>query len=202
MNQKQYCIMIKARGPHHEGHGTGNRHKDADNMLTEFLERLRSLGHEVAVASFAYEGKTEMLVGSPRDLNNLDDLYGISAAGEDEEPKKEDRLERIDENVKALLEEFRVFAAYEIAEDADDPKTKKRGGKTRPSRKMEPAAPPQAQEPGNDSPNPPPEKEEGAAPEGEPPAEETAPQPATDAPAETIVMGTIRDGMTQMSGEA
>jgi hypothetical protein len=167
MNQKQYCIMIKARGPHHEGHGTGNRHKDADNMLTEFLERLRSLGHEVAVASFAYEGKTEMLVGSPRDLNNLDDLYGISAAGGDEEPTEEDRLERIDENVRALLEEFRGFVAYEIAEDADDPKTKKKGGsKTRPSRKMEPAGPPPA------------EKNEEAA-------QETAPQPTASAEPQT-----------------
>lgn len=132
----QYQIMIKAEGAHHEGHSTGNRSRDADFLLSEFLEKMRATGHEIIVASFSADNTTQMLVGSPRDLNSLDELYGISSnpvEDETEEDTAAGSLAQILNEIQGLREEHTHthqtlvdFIDYEKEEDSDDPKAPKK----------------------------------------------------------------------------
>ncbi len=136
MKQKQYQIMIKASGPHHEGHATGNRSRDADFLLSEFLEKMRASGQEVTVASFSADNTTQMLIGSPRDINTLDELYGISSnTVEDETAEDTNAVTMTDllNEIQGLREEHAhthqklvSFIDYEKDEDSDDPKAAKK----------------------------------------------------------------------------
>lgn len=140
--------MIKARGPHHEGHSTGNRSRDADFLLSEFLEKMRASGHEITVASFSADNTTQMLVGSPRDLNTIDELYGISSNPvEDETAEDTGAVSMADllNEIQGLREEHAHthqtlvnFIDYEKDEDSDDLKAPKKR-KTR-AKKEAPAA--------------------------------------------------------------
>jgi hypothetical protein len=131
----QYQIMIKAKGAHHEGHSTGNRSRDADFLLSEFLEKMRAAGHEIIVASFSADNTTQMLVGSPRDVNSLDELYGISSNPVEDETEEDTgavSLAQILNEIQGLREEHThthqtlvEFIDYEKEEDSDDPKKRK-----------------------------------------------------------------------------
>lgn len=150
---KQYQIMIKARGQHHEGHSTGNRSRDADFLLSEFLEKMRASGHEITVASFSADNTTQMLVGSPRDLNTLDEIYGISSNSVENETKEDTGvLADILNEIQGLREEHAHthqtlvnFIDYEKDEDSDDSKAAKKRSKPRAKKEGGGALPPEPQ---------------------------------------------------------
>lgn len=60
-----YTITIKASGPHHQGHTTGNLEHDADHQLKSLVQKLQSTGHNVHLATFQIlDGTPEFIVGT------------------------------------------------------------------------------------------------------------------------------------------
>lgn len=126
---KEYQIMIKARGQHHEGHATGNRNRDADHLLANFIETLRSCGHEVVIGAFSANGTTEMLAGTPRDLNHIDDIYGFGNTSNPDEPESEviSKLAVIEELVSDFRAEWRKEKLREQKDDKARSQRPKKG---------------------------------------------------------------------------
>ncbi len=60
-----YTLIIKATGPHHQGHTTGNLEHDADHQLKSLVQKLQSTGHNVHLATFQIQdGTPEFIVGT------------------------------------------------------------------------------------------------------------------------------------------
>lgn len=179
--------MIKASGQHHEGHATGNRNNDADYILSDFLDKLRASGHQITVASFSAGDTTHMLVGSPKDVNNIDELYGISSnVAEDdtaEDIGSDVSLADILNEIQGLREEHMhthqtlvSFIDYEKDEDSDDAKAAKKRSKPR-GKKNEGGGAPTAE--------PKPEDEQAAQEADADPYKEAPEQEQTQPPSES-----------------
>lgn len=65
---RAYRIEILAEGQHHLGHTTGNPDKDADHLLKLFIPALEKHGHKITLAAFHHGENTDILVGSPDQL--------------------------------------------------------------------------------------------------------------------------------------
>lgn len=116
-----YTLIIKATGPHHQGHTTGNLEHDADHQLKSLVQKLQSTGHNVHLATFQIQdGTPEFIVGT------ADGKEPISKSESDGVT-----LDTVNTNVLDVLKILKRFEAYEKKDDTanKEPKPPKHGGK-------------------------------------------------------------------------
>jgi len=167
----KYRIEIIAEGQHHLGHTTGNPEKDADHLLKMFLPALEKHGHKIHVAAFHHHEHTDIIVGTPEQLQ--------AAPAQTESTL----LTEVHTNVATMMVKLdaisRTIILQPTPKGATSPRTPKKiegGPPAGEADKPEAASkPPQTPETAPPPPKPPQEKPTDAPqPNGPPPTQEEA----------------------------